>query len=380
MSVREIKKNQVYQIEIPIAYRTDGTRKRHFETYYGGKKDALLREAKLKIEFKTGNFPEKQNINLEMFSGEYLAYQKPLLSPKTYKTYSDRVKIINEHIGYIKLKNLNAKILDKFYNYLRDKHINKNGKYYSPTTIQAYYLLINNMLQVAVKWEYISNNPNVRIEKPKRARANISCYSTEETAKLLECLSNESLKYQAIIVLALDLSCRRGELTGLTWNDIDLETGKVVINKATQYIDKRIYEKETKSVNSDRINFINPYTIDLLKRYKKEQLEKQLKLGSKWVKTNRIFTTDFGGNIHPDTPSKILKKIVKKYNLKYITFHGLRHTGISHMIERGFQAQIICRKVGHSSVQVTDTYYSHFFEDEFKQAANSMDDIFEKVQ
>ena len=61
MSVREIKRNQVYQIEIPIAYRADGTRKRHFETYYGGKKDALLREAKLKIEFKTGNFPEKQN-------------------------------------------------------------------------------------------------------------------------------------------------------------------------------------------------------------------------------------------------------------------------------------------------------------------------------
>ena len=154
----------------------------------------------------------------------------------------------------------------------------------------------------------------------------------------------------------------------------------VVINKSTQYIDNRIYEKETKSVNSDRINFINPYTIDLLKRYKKEQLEKQLKLGSKWVKTNRVFTTDFGENIHPDTPSKILKKIVKKYNLKYITFHGLRHTGISHMIERGFQAQIICRKVVHSSVQVTDTYYSHFFEDEFKQAANSMNDIFEKVQ
>lgn len=311
MSVREIKRNQVYQIEIPIAYRANGTRKRHFETYYGGKKDALLREAKLKIEFKTGNFPEKQNINLEMFSGEYLAYQKPILSPKTFKTYSDRVKIINEHIGYIKLKNLNAKILDKFYSYLRDKHISKKGKPYSPTTIQGYYALINNMLQVAVKWDYISNNSNVRIEKPKRARANINYHSDEEMVKLLECLSNESLKYQAIVNLALDLCCRRGELTVLTWDDIDLETGKVIINKTTQYIDRHIYEKETKSVNSYRINFINPYTIELLKKYKKEQLERQLKLGSKWVKTNRVFTTDFGGNIHPDTPSKILRRFLK---------------------------------------------------------------------
>lgn len=380
MSVRERKRNQIYQIEIPLAYRSDGSKKRHYETFYGGKKEALLREAKLKIEFKTGNFPEKQNITFEIFSDEYLAYQKPILSPKTFRTYCDRVKLINEHIGYMKLKNINTKILDKFYSYLRDKHISKKGKPYSPTTIQAYYALINNMFQVAVKWDYIPNNPNVRIEKPKRARANISYYSDEEITKLLECLSNESLKYQAIVTLALDLSCRRGELTGLTWNNVDLDTGKVVINKTTQYIDRRIYEKETKSVNSDRINFINPYTIELLKRYKKEQLEMQLKLGSKWIKSNRVFTTDFGGNIHPDTPSKILKKVIKKYNLRYITFHGLRHTGISHMIARGFQAQIISRKVGHSSVQVTDAYYSHFFEDEFKQAANSMNDIFEKVQ
>lgn len=380
MSVRERKRNQIYQIEIPLAYRADGSRKRHYETFYGGKKEALLRKAKLKIEFKTGNFPEKQNITFEIFSEEYIAYQRPILSHKTFKTYCDRIKLINEHIGYMKLKNINTKILDKFYSYLRDKYISKKGKPYSPTTIQAYYALINNMFQVAVKWDYISNNPNVRIEKPKRARANISYYSDEEMIKLLECLSNEPLKYQAIVNLALDLSCRRGELTGLTWDDVDLETGKVVINKTTQYIDKHIYEKETKSVNSDRINFINPYTIELLKRYKKDQLEKQLQLGSKWSKSNRVFTTDFGGNIHPDTPSKILKKVIKKYNLRYITFHGLRHTGISHMIARGFQAQIISRKVGHSSVQVTDAYYSHFFEDEFKQAANSMSDIFEKVQ
>ena len=42
MSVREIKRNQVYQIEIPIAYMADGTRKRHFETFYGGKKMRFL--------------------------------------------------------------------------------------------------------------------------------------------------------------------------------------------------------------------------------------------------------------------------------------------------------------------------------------------------
>ncbi len=48
------------------------------------------------------------------------------------------MKIINEHIGYVKVKNLNAKTLDKFYNYLRDEHINKKGEHYNPSTIQYF--------------------------------------------------------------------------------------------------------------------------------------------------------------------------------------------------------------------------------------------------
>ena len=45
------------------------------------------------------------------------------------------------------------------------------------------------------------------------------------------------------------------------------------------------------------------------------------------------------------------------------------------MISKGVQSQIISRKVGHSSVQITDKIYSHFFEDEFKAVANVMDEV-----
>lgn len=150
MSVREIIRNKKYQIEIPLGY--NGTKKiRHFETFYGGKKDALLREAKLKIQLKEGSFVQKNNLTLQDLSEEYLNYQQNILSPKTFRTYSDRIELINEHIGYVKLRNINAKILDKFYNYLRNEHITVKETPYSPTTIQSYYAIINNMLEVAIK-------------------------------------------------------------------------------------------------------------------------------------------------------------------------------------------------------------------------------------
>ena len=79
--------------------------------------------------------------------------------------------------------------------------------------------------------------------------------------------------------------------------------------------------------------------------------------------------------MHPDTPTKILDQVIKKHNLKGFTFHGLRHTNVTLMISKGIQTQIISRKVGHSSVQTTDRIYSHFFEDEFKDVANVMEEF-----
>lgn len=52
--------------------------------------------------------------------------------------------------------------------------------------------------------------------------------------------------------------------------------------------------------------------------------------------------------MHPDTPTKILDQIIKKHNLKRITFHRLRHTNVTLMISKGIQTQIISRKIVHS--------------------------------
>ena len=37
-------------------------------------------------------------------------------------------------------------------------------------------------------------------------------------------------------------------------------------------------------------------------------------LGSKWINTNRVFTTDYGGDMHSDTPTKIMDQIIAKYS------------------------------------------------------------------
>lgn len=269
--------------------------------------------------------------------------------------------------------------LENFYSYMKNEYISSSTKKkLSDRTLQHYYVLINTALQKAVFWGYIANNPNARIEKTKSRQKEIECYTIAEAQHLLNVLENEPLKYQAIIRLALDTGCRRGELTGLTWEDINFNTGIVRINKSTQHVTNLgTFEKKTKTPTSDRNPIITKATIKVLKQYKAEQSEKQLLLGDKWQNSKRIFTTEFGADMHPDTPSQIFDRIIKKYNLKKIKFHALRHTSASIQKSLGVPIQVISRRLGHSNILTTDKIYSHIFEKDFSDVAEKLDTVFD---
>lgn len=369
MAIKELIKNKKYKIDIPIGY--NGTKRiRHIETFYGGKKEAVLRENEIKLSIKNNTYINKNKITVEQLLNEWLEHSKMIWSPKTYVSNKHWVENINNSIGFIHLKDLNTKVLEDFYVRLR------TTTHYSDKTIQHHYTIISTALNKAVDWGYILSNPNARIEKPKVKKKEIECYSPEEVELLVKALQDESLKYQALIMLALDSGARRGEITGLTWDDVDFKKYTININKTTQYVKEYgIFEKDTKTSTSNRIIYISKTTIDILNKYRKEQLENKMKMGSKWKNSKRVFTTADGADMHPDTPSQILEKIINKHDLKRITFHGLRHTSISLQISSGIQSQIISKRAGHSNVTVTHNTYSHFFDNEFKDVANKMDNI-----
>lgn len=369
MSIKEKVRNKKYEITVAIGYNGN-KRINHYETFYGGKREAVLRENEIKKQVMNNTFVVKTKITMRELFDEWLKYSKEVWSPKTYVSNVHWCDVISKVIGHIKLQDINVKILEDFYREIRENTT------YSDKTIQHFYTIINTALKRAILWGYITTNPNSFIEKPKVRKKEIEYYTPDEVDELLNVLQNEPLKYQAIIYLAIDSGARRGEIVGLTWNDIDLKNKTIDINKAVQYTKEQgIYETKTKTQTSDRKIYVSDKTINIIKQYQKEQLISKMKLGSKWENSKRVFTNNFGGDMHPDTPSQILEKIIKKYNLKRISFHGLRHTSISLQISSGIQAQIISKRAGHSSIATTHSIYSHFFDSEFKDVANKMNNI-----
>ena len=160
------------------------------------------------MQAKNNTLAYKDHITLSQLFDEWLEYKKPHIAPKTYTSYKIYANHTSEAIGHIKLKNLNAQTLDNFYNTLIQSNIPSK-------TIKHYHEVISNALKTAVKWDYISNNPNEKAQHIKVKQKEISFYSQKDVNELLKVLSNEDIKRQAVILLAIDSGCRRGEITRL---------------------------------------------------------------------------------------------------------------------------------------------------------------------
>ena len=273
-------------------------------------------------------------------------YARPKLSARTIKGYKDYLnhRIIPE-FGGMKLKNIKPYNIQQFLNNLAYD--------LSTCSIKKYKALLSIMFNTAVKWQIMEFNPCVYVDLPKGKNIQIKpvFLNKFEVENLLKCLENEPLKYQVIVRLALQCGMRRSEIAALTWNDIDFSNNTININKAMSYIPKQgILIKETKNITSTRIIYANSYLINLINEMPRL--------------SDNIFNND-----HVDDITKWFNRFLKRYNLKHMRFHDLRHTHATLLISNGVNMKVVSSRLGHSSINTTLNLYTHTLSEDDKKAS-----------
>lgn len=196
----------------------------------------------------------------------------------------------------------------------------------SDKTIAEYHRLLSSILATAVQWQVLPSNPCERVKPPRIEHKEAAALESEQVVQLIQCLDSEPLKYRTAVMLLLYTGLRRGELCGLEWDDIDLNKGIVKINKSVLYSSERgLYEDAPKTQSSNRTVAIPPDMIKLLKMYKSEQTKQRLIMGDQWQECGKVFTSENGSVINPDTLSSWFKRFVQRNNLPDIHIHSLRH-------------------------------------------------------
>lgn len=224
----------------------------------------------------------------------------------------------------------------------------------------------------------VSENPCSKITIPKGESKEKQIYSQEEMETLLTKLTGEPLKYQAFFCLLAYSGFRRSEMLGLEWKDIDFDNNIISVCRTSNYTAERgTYTDTTKTKRSKRTLKISPYIMDLLKQLKEEQDSEALRLGNKWVETDRLFTKWNGEQMNNRTPYKWLRAFCSKNDLPFYGIHSFCHFAASALISAGLDVTTVSRALGHSNSGTTLNVYSHMFRNAQAKVADAMDGAFE---
>lgn len=168
----------------------------------------------------------------------------------------------------------------------------------------------------------------------------------------------EDHRWATFYSLAFWTGMRRGELLGLTFEDLDIVNKQISITKSVSQkrTGQAVYVKSPKTSSSIRKVSLDDKTLDMLKT---EYLLQSQKKGFK--PTQFIFSRTDSPNIpFADTTIENKKrKVIKDLNLKYIRFHDFRHSHASILIGNGVDIVSVSARLGHSSVDMTLKVYTH---------------------
>lgn len=153
---------------------------------------------------------------------------------------------------------------------------------------------------------------------------------------------------------------RKGEALALKWKDISFRDNEIQINKAiSRGKDNQLYEKSTKTGVARTIK-MDQRTMAILKEWQKKQKEDYFKLGFNTKSPNQlVFSNEYNEFSQPTKTRKWILYVQKKYHLKEVSTHGLRHTHCSLLFEAGAKIKKVQDRLGHSDIQTTMNIYAH---------------------
>ena len=363
---------------------------------YEKKKDQLLQERK----------SDKNKITLYDFIDKYW-FEKNIKkghkkhTPDTiafYRSMADDIKsYLKEYKPNLKLSAVDKVDILDYLAYLRNDARTKKGASYSATTIQHHFSTLRNILGYAVDIDYLAENACKKIkpeDRPKREQKEIDFMDSDEALHFLSCLDSEEEKeyweknhgshlfWKCLCNFLILTGLRRGELVGLQWGDIDEKNlvAKIVrnvtidtTNKSEDDPEKKIHIGETKGKESRTVP-ISKYLLDLLLAYKSEQEEKYkgLLLPNAYVfcRSENPYLP-----IYPTEPTRMMKKFIKRHDLRDVSPHDLRHSSASLAIESGASVKEIQALLGHKDPAVTLKFYAGITKKKRKETVDGIENL-----
>jgi integrase len=109
--------------------------------------------------------------------------------------------------------------------------------------------------------------------------------------------------------------------------------------------------------------------------HKARQLEEKLRLGTAYTDSDLVFTKEEGGILPFWKVWRHFASLRERSNLPKLSFHSLRHTAATIMLENGEHPKVVQEMLGHANISQTLDTYSHVTPNMQSAAAERLDSV-----
>ena len=302
----------------------------------------------------------------------YETYCKPNARPATQRTYEGYIRLyLHPRLGSIPLNKVTTSDIQQMCTWMMTEARvdQKNGEGgLSDSQVINCYSLCDRVLEKAVAEKLIVRNPAKGCKLPPNRPNEMKVLSREDMHKVLIQAKEEN--YYELFLLEFATGLRLGELMALQWDDVDLVTGELRINKQVNLVGSKLVISEPKTKAAVRTLILPPSVRKVLAEYK-------TKVNSRW-----LFPSPKKDDlpIIPSAVSRRLHTLLEHAGCEQVRFHDLRHTFATNALAHGMDIKTLSTSLGHVSSATTLNTYSHVTDEMRQRAAVKIDQGIAKAE
>lgn len=352
----------------------DGRRRQLRRRGFPTKKAAAAALAEVVADQHRGTFvrPTRTTVGAYLLE-EWLPAKLHTLKPSTTDAYEQLIRAyVVPAIGATPLAQIDGAALTSLYGELlatgRRGRSGAPGSPLAPKTVRNLHGMLHRALADAVKWRKLMANPADAADQPRKQTPEQQAWTGNELRRFVEAVSTD--RCASLWRLLATTGMRRGELLGLRWQDVDLDTGTVTVRHTMTMVAGRPAVGTPKTNAGVRRIALDTGTTSALRGWRKQQNADRLLMGSGWQDTLGLICTEADGTpIHPQVMSRRFRAIVAAAGLPAIRFHDVRHTYATAALAAGVPVKVLSSRLGHADVSVTLRIYAHVMPGDDEAAA-----------
>jgi integrase len=246
----------------------------------------------------------------------------------------------------------------------------------SPKSIRLVHLVLHKALSDARRKGTVIRNVAELADPPKqraRKRQEIKVWSADELHRFLD--HSRDHRLHPTWFVASHTGMRRGEVLGLRWADVDLDRRRLSVSQAVILVAYKMVISDIKTDTGRRTIDLDGRTVEVLRAWRKRQLEERLLCGAAYQDNDLVFARPDGTPTNPDLFSQSFDRLLTRSDLPRIRLHDLRHTHATILLKAGVPVKVVSERLGHASPAFTISVYQHVIPGMQADAATVFSDL-----